>query len=173
MQYNTSYNENIYSFVNNINTHDGGTHEEGVKRALTRVINNYARKTNMLKEKDDALTGDDVKEGLTMIISCKHPNPQFEGQTKGRLGNSEVRKLADNVFSQGFERFLMENPEDAKVIVGKAMLACRARNAARKAREITRKSDLATTNFFGKLSDCKSKDPKIVPVEVQKREETQ
>ncbi len=161
MQYNTSYNENIYSFVNNINTHDGGTHEEGVKRALTRVINNYARKTNMLKEKDDALTGDDVKEGLTMIISCKHPNPQFEGQTKGRLGNSEVRKLADNVFSQGFDRFLMENPEDAKAIVGKAMLACRARNAARKAREITRKSDLATTNFFGKLSDCKSKDPKV------------
>ena len=161
MQYNSSYNENIYSFVNNINTHDGGTHEDGVKRALTRVINSYARKTGILKEKDDSLTGDDVKEGLTMIISCKHPNPQFEGQTKGRLGNSEVRKLADNVFSQGFERFLMENPEDAKIIVNKAMLACRARNAARKAREITRKSDLATTNFFGKLSDCKSKDPKV------------
>ena len=161
MQYNTGYNENIYSFVNNINTHDGGTHEEGVRRALTRVINNYARKNNILKEKDDSLTGDDVKEGLTMIISCKHPNPQFEGQTKGRLGNSEVRKLADSIFSQGFERFLLENPEDAKTIVSKAMLACRARNAARKAREITRKSDLATTNFFGKLSDCKSKDPKI------------
>ena len=161
MQYNSSYNENIYSFVNNINTHDGGTHEDGVKRALTRVINSYARKTGILKEKDDSLTGDDVKEGLTMIISCKHPNPQFEGQTKGRLGNSEVRKLADNVFSQGFERFLMENPEDAKIIVNKAMLACRARNAARKAREITRKSDLATTIFFGKLSDCKSKDPKV------------
>jgi len=161
MQYNSSYNDNIYSFVNNINTHDGGTHEEGVKRALTRVINSYARKTNILKEKDDSLTGDDVKEGLTMIVSCKHPNPQFEGQTKGRLGNSEVRKLADNVFSQGFERFLMENPEEAKIIVNKAMLACRARNAARKAREITRKSDLATTNFFGKLSDCKSKDPKV------------
>ena len=161
MQYNTSYNDNIYSFVNNINTHDGGTHEEGVRRALTRVINNYARKANILKEKDDSLTGDDVKEGLTMIISCKHPNPQFEGQTKGRLGNSEVRKLADSVFSQGFERFLMENPEDAKIIINKAMLACRARNAARKAREITRKSDLATTNFFGKLSDCKSKDPKV------------
>ena len=160
MQYNTSYNDNIYSFVNNINTHDGGTHEEGVRRALTRVINNYARKTNMLKEKDESLTGDDVKEGLTMIISCKHPNPQFEGQTKGRLGNSEVRKIADNVFSQGFERFLMENPEEAKLIVGKAMLACRARNAAKKAREITRKSDLAVTNFFGKLCDCKSKDPK-------------
>ena len=161
MQYNSGYNDNIYSFVNNINTHDGGTHEEGVKRALTRVINAYARKNNILKEKDESLTGDDVKEGLTMIISCKHPNPQFEGQTKGRLGNSEVRKLADNVFSQGFERFLLENPEEAKTIVNKAMLACRARNAARKAREITRKSDLATTNFFGKLSDCKSKDPKV------------
>ena len=161
MQYNTGYNENIYSFVNNINTHDGGTHEEGVRRALTRVINNYARKNNILKEKDEALTGDDVKEGLTMIVSCKHPNPQFEGQTKGRLGNSEVRKLADNVFSQGFERFLLENPDDARAIISKAMLACRARNAARKAREITRKSDLATTNFFGKLSDCKSKDPKV------------
>ena len=161
MQYNTGYNENIYSFVNNINTHDGGTHEEGVRRALTRVINNYARKNNILKEKDESLTGDDVKEGLTMIISCKHPNPQFEGQTKGRLGNSEVRKLADSIFSQGFERFLLENPEDAKTIISKAMLACRARNAARKAREITRKSDLATTNFFGKLSDCKSKDPKV------------
>ncbi len=161
LQYNTGYNENIYSFVNNINTHDGGTHEEGVRRALTRVINNYARKYNLLKEKDEPLTGDDVKEGLTMIVSCKHPNPQFEGQTKGRLGNSEVRKLADNVFSEGFERFLLENPDDAKAIVNKAILACHARNAAKRAREITRKSDLATTNFFGKLSDCKSKDPKV------------
>ncbi|MCI8446703.1 MAG: DNA topoisomerase (ATP-hydrolyzing) subunit B [Bacilli bacterium] len=161
LQYNTGYNDNIYSFVNNINTHDGGTHEEGVKRALTRVINNYARKNGILKEKDESLTGDDVKEGLTMIISCKHPNPQFEGQTKGRLGNSEVRKLADNVFSEGFEKFLLENPDEAKKIVEKAMLACRARNAAKKAREITRKSDLAISNFFGKLSDCKSKDPKV------------
>ena len=161
MQYNTGYNENIYSFVNNINTHDGGTHEEGVKRALTRVINSYARKNNILKEKDESLTGDDVKEGLTMIVSCKHPNPQFEGQTKGRLGNSEVRKLADNVFSKGFEKFLLENPDEAKQIVEKAMLACRARNAAKKAREITRKSDLQTTSLgWGKLSDCKSKDPK-------------
>lgn len=132
MQYNNSYNDNIYSFVNNINTHDGGTHEEGVRRALTRVINNYARKTKMLKEKDDGLTQDDVKEGLTMIISCKHPNPQFEGQTKGRLGNSEVRKIADNVFAEGFERFLMEHPTDAKIIVEKAMLASRARSAAKK-----------------------------------------
>ena len=161
LQYNTGYNENIYSFVNNINTHDGGTHEEGVKRALTRVINNYARKNNILKDKDESLTGDDVKEGLTMIVSCKHPNPQFEGQTKGRLGNSEVRKLADNVFSDGFENFLLENPDSARAIIEKAMLACRARNAAKKAREITRKSDLATTNFFGKLSDCKSKDPSV------------
>ena len=95
-----------------------------------------------------------------MIISCKHPNPQFEGQTKGRLGNSEVRKLGDKIFSKGFEKFLLENPNEARVIIEKAMLACRARNAARKAREITRKSDLSTTNFFGKLSDCKSKDPK-------------
>ena len=162
MQYNSGYTDNIYSFVNNINTHDGGTHEEGVKRALTRLVNNYARKTNMLKEKDESLTGEDVKEGLTMIVSCKHPNPQFEGQTKGRLGNSEVRKLADSVFSKGFDRFLMENPNEAKIIVEKAMLASRARSAAKKAREITRKSDLSVnSNFFGKLSDCKSKDAKI------------
>ena len=160
LQYNSGYNDNIYSFVNNINTHDGGTHEEGVRRALTRLINNYAKKTGILKDKDDSLLGDDVKEGLTMIVSCKHPNPQFEGQTKGRLGNSEVRKLADNVFSAGFDRFLMENPEEAKIIVNKAILASRARNAAKKAREITRKSEMSTTNFFGKLSDCKSKDPK-------------
>ena len=161
MQYNDSYNSNIYSFVNNINTHDGGTHEEGVRRALTRLINNYAIKNGMLKEKDENLTNDDVREGLTMIISCKHPNPQFEGQTKGRLGNSEVRKLADNVFSEGFERFLLENPDEAKLIVSKAMLACRARNAAKKAREITRKSEMSNTTFFGKLSDCKSKDPTV------------
>ena len=159
MQYNTSYSDNILSFVNNINTHDGGTHEEGVRRALTRVINSYARKNNILKEKDESLTGDDVKEGLTMIISCKHPNPQFEGQTKGRLGNSEVRKLADSVFAAGFERFLMENPAEAKLIIEKAISACRARNAARKAREASRKSDLSISNFFGKLTDCKSKDP--------------
>ena len=159
MQYNNGYTDNIYSFVNNINTHDGGTHEVGVRRALTRIINNYARKNNILKEKDESLTGDDVKEGLTMIISCKHPNPQFEGQTKGRLGNSEVRKLADSVFSKGFDRFLMENPTDAKIIIDKALLASRARNAAKKAREIERKGDLQRINTFGKLSDCKSKDP--------------
>ncbi len=165
MQYNSGYSDSIYSFVNNINTHDGGTHEEGVRRALTRVINNYARKNNILKEKDDSLTGDDVKEGLTMIVSCKHPNPQFEGQTKGRLGNSEVRKLADNVFSQGFERFLMENPDEARIIVEKTMTAARARVAAKKARELTRrKSDLDVVNFGGKLEDCKEKDPSICEI---------
>jgi len=162
MQYNSSYNESIYSFVNNINTHDGGTHEEGVKRALSRIINNYARKNNILKEKDESLTGDDVKEGLTMIVSCKHPNPQFEGQTKGRLGNSEVRKLADSVFSQGFERFLLENPDCAKLIVEKAMTASRARLAAKRARELTRrKGGLELTNQWGKLADCSSKDPSV------------
>ena len=165
LQYNSGYTDSIYSFVNNINTHDGGTHEEGVRRALTRIINSYARKANILKEKDDALTGEDVKEGLTMIVSCKHPNPQFEGQTKGRLGNSEVRKLADNVFSEGFERFLMENPDEAKIIVEKTMTAARARVAAKKARELTRrKSDLDVVNFGGKLVDCKEKDPSVCEI---------
>ena len=160
MQYNSGYSESIYSFVNNINTHDGGTHEEGVRRALTRIINSYARKANILKEKDDPLTGEDVKEGLTMIVSCKHPNPQFEGQTKGRLGNSEVRKIADSVFAGGFERYLMENPEQARLIVDKTMTAARARVAAKRARELTRrKGDLDTINFGGKLVDCKDKDP--------------
>ncbi len=166
MQYNSGYSDSIYSFVNNINTHDGGTHEEGVRRALTRVINNYARKANILKEKDDSLTGDDVKEGLTMIISCKHPNPQFEGQTKGRLGNSEVRKLADSVFSKGFERFLMENPEEARIIVEKTMTAARARVAAKNARELSRrKGDLdVVSSFGGKLEDCKEKDPALCEI---------
>lgn len=159
MQYNSGYTDNIYSFVNNINTHDGGTHEEGVKRALTRIINNYGKKVNILKEKDDSLTGDDVKEGLTMIVSCKHPNPQFEGQTKGRLGNSEVRKLADNVFANGFDRFLMEHPEEARIIVEKAMTAAKARVAAKKARELTRRKNvLEVSSLPGKLADCSSKD---------------
>jgi len=165
LQYNSGYTDSIYSFVNNINTHEGGTHEEGVKRALTRVINNYGRKANILKEKDASLTGDDVKEGLTMIISCKHPNPQFEGQTKGKLGNSEVRKIADNVFAEGFERFLLENPDTAKIIVEKSMTAARARSAAQKARELTRrKSDLDVINFGGKLVDCKEKDPSVCEI---------
>ncbi len=162
IQYNESYSSNIYSFVNNINTHEGGTHEDGVRLALTRILNKYARSINALKEKDDNLLGDDVKEGITMIISCKHPNPQFEGQTKTKLGNIEVRQIANKIFSEGFERFLMENPNQAKVIVQKAITASHARVAAKRARETTRrKGDLEITNFFGKLTDCKSKDPSV------------
>mgnify|MGYP004672631597 FL=1 len=162
IQYNESYSSNIYSFVNNINTHEGGTHEDGVRIALTRILNKYARSINALKEKDDNLLGDDVKEGITMIISCKHPNPQFEGQTKTKLGNIEVRQVANKIFSEGFERFLMENPNQAKVIVQKAITASHARVAAKRARETTRrKGDLEITNFFGKLTDCKSKDSSI------------
>jgi len=162
MQYNDSYTPNLYSFTNNINTYEGGTHEDGVKNALTRIINNYARNSKMLKEKDEALSGDDCREGLAMIISCKHPDPQFEGQTKTKLGNSEVRKIAGDIFAGGLERFLMENPTVAKVIIEKCMTASRARIAAKKAREATRrKGDLDVTNFFGKLADCKSKDASV------------
>ena len=162
LQYNETYNSSIYSFVNNITTPEGGTHEDGVRRALTRILNRYAQSSGMLKEKDDPLTGDDVREGITMIISVKHPNPQFEGQTKTKLGNSEVRGVADKIFSEAFERFLMENPDQAKVIVDKSMTASRARVAAKKARELTRrKGDLDVTNFYGKLSDCKSKDATV------------
>ena len=159
-QYNEDYNSSLYSFTNNISTHEGGTHEDGVKRALTRIINNYAKNNKILKENDDPLTGEDVREGLTMIVSCKHPDPQFEGQTKTKLGNAEVRKIADDVFSEGLERFLLENPDQARIIIDKSMTASRARLAAKKARELTRrKGDLDVTNFYGKLSDCKSKDP--------------
>ncbi len=165
MQYNTGYTSNIYSFTNNINTHEGGTHEDGVKRALTRIINSYGKKNKFLKDNDAPLTGDDVREGLTMIISCKHPDPQFEGQTKTKLGNSEVRKIADDVFSEGFERFLLENPDEAKLIMEKAMTAARARVAAKKARELTRrKGDLDVINFGGKLVDCKDKDPSVCEI---------
>lgn len=162
MQYNDSYNANVYSFTNNINTYEGGTHEDGVKRALTRIINNYARNNKILKDNDEGFTGDDVREGLTMIISCKHPDPQFEGQTKTKLGNAEVRKIADDVFSEGFERFLMENPNEAKTIMEKVDTAAHARLAAKKARELTRrKSPLDTINTLGKLADCTSKDASI------------
>ncbi|MEG2322638.1 MAG: DNA topoisomerase (ATP-hydrolyzing) subunit B [Bacilli bacterium] len=161
-QYNSGYTSNLYSFTNNINTPEGGTHEDGVKRALTRIINNYARKNKILKEADESLSGDDVREGLTMIISCKHPDPQFEGQTKNKLGNSEVRKIADDVFSEGFERFLLENPEEAKIILEKSLTAARARVAAKKARELTRrKGGLELTNQWGKLTDCSSKDASV------------
>ncbi len=159
LQYNETYNSSIYSFVNNITTPEGGTHEDGVRRALTRILNKYAVNANLMKEKDDSLTGDDVREGITMIISIKHPNPQFEGQTKTKLGNSEVRGIADKIFSEAFERFLMENPDQARIILDKSMTASRARVAAKKARELTRrKGDLDITNFYGKLSDCKSKN---------------
>ena len=162
MQYNDGYNEAVYSYTNNIHTHEGGTHEDGVKRALTRIINNYARSTKMLKDNAPALIGDDVREGLTMIVSCKHPDPQFEGQTKTKLGNIEVRKIADDVFSEGLERYLMENPEIAKRIVEKAMTASRAREAAKKARDLQRKTKdgLDLSNQWGKLTDCTSKDAK-------------
>ena len=160
LQYNETYNSSIYSFVNNINTPEGGTHEDGVRRALTRILNKYATSNGMLKNNDDSLTGDDVKEGLTMIVSIKHPNPQFEGQTKTKLGNSECRGIADRIFSEAFERFLMENPDQAKIIVDKSMTASRAKKKKKRARELTRrKGDLDITNFYGKLSDCKSKDP--------------
>ena len=162
LQYNETYNSSIYSFVNNITTPEGGTHEDVVRRALTRILNKYATNNNLLKEKDDPLTGDDVREGITMIISIKHPNPQFEGQTKTKLGNSEVRGIADKIFSEAFERFLLENPDEARVIIDKSLTASRARVAAKKARELTRrKGDLDVTNFYGKLSDCKSKDATI------------
>ena len=160
MQYNDSYSQSIYSFTNNINTIEGGSHEDGVKTALTRVINNYGKNNKILKDNDDNLTGDDCREGLTMIISCKHPDPQFEGQTKTKLGNVEVKKIASDVFSKGLERYLMENPAVAKTILDKCMTASRARLAAKKARELTRRKgglDLQTT--WGKLTDCSSKDP--------------
>ena len=162
MQYNDGYNEAVYSYTNNIHTQEGGTHEDGVKRALTRIINNYARNAKMLKDNAPALIGDDVREGLTMIISCKHPDPQFEGQTKTKLGNIEVRKIADDVFSEGLQRYLMENPEIAKRIVEKAMTASRAREAAKKARDLQRKTKdgLDLSNQWGKLTDCTSKDAK-------------
>ena len=161
-QYNDGYLSNIYSFVNNIVTPECGTHEEGVRRALTRIINKYAQNNKFLKEKDDPLTGEDVREGLTMIVSCKHPNPQFEGQTKTKLGNSEVRSIADKIFSEQFERFLLENPNEAKMIMDKSLLAARARIAAKKAREITRKpAGLEISSLPGKLADCSSKDPTI------------
>ena len=162
LQYNDGYNATVYSFVNNITTPEGGTHEDGARRALTRVLNKYGISANILKQNDDPLTGDDVREGLTMIISVKHPDPQFEGQTKTKLGNSEVRGVVDKIFSEAFERFLMENPDQAKIILDKAMTASRARVAAKKARELTRrKGDLDITNFYGKLSDCKSKDAAV------------
>ncbi|WP_433959723.1 DNA topoisomerase (ATP-hydrolyzing) subunit B [Cytobacillus horneckiae] len=162
MQYNDSYTSNIYSFANNIHTYEGGTHESGFKTALTRVINDYARKNGIFKENDTNLSGEDVREGLTAIISIKHPDPQFEGQTKTKLGNSEARAAVDTSFSEALEKFLLENPSVARKIVDKGVMAARARMAAKKARELTRrKSALEVSSLPGKLADCSSKDASI------------
>lgn len=162
LQYNDSYTSNIYSFANNINTYEGGTHEAGFKTGLTRVINDYARKNGVFKDGDANLSGEDVREGLTAIISIKHPDPQFEGQTKTKLGNSEARTITDSLFSEALEKFLLENPDSAKKIVEKGLMAARARMAAKKARELTRrKSALEVSSLPGKLADCSSKDPSI------------
>ncbi|MFD0590198.1 DNA topoisomerase (ATP-hydrolyzing) subunit B [Paenibacillus sp. GCM10027627] len=162
LQYNDSYSENIYSFANNINTHEGGTHESGFKSALTRIINEYARKTNLIKDNDSNFSGDDVREGLTAIISVKIPEPQFEGQTKTKLGNSEVRGIVESFFAEKLQEFLEENPSVSRRIVEKGLQAARAREAARKARELTRrKSALEVGSLPGKLADCSSKDAAI------------
>ncbi|RFB35771.1 DNA topoisomerase (ATP-hydrolyzing) subunit B [Brevibacillus sp. VP] len=159
IQYNDSYVSNIYSFANNINTHEGGTHEAGFKAGLTRVINDYSRKFNFLKEKDTNLSGDDVREGITAIISVKISEPQFEGQTKTKLGNSEARSITESVFVERFQEFMEQNPAVAKKVVEKSLMAARAREAARKARELTRrKNALEVSALPGKLADCSSKD---------------
>lgn len=160
IQYNDGFNSNIYSFANNIHTMEGGTHEQGFKTALTRVINDYARKNNLYKESDPNLIGEDVREGLTAIVSIKHSDPQFEGQTKTKLGNSEVSQITNSAFSEKFTQFLFENPRVAKQIVEKGLMASRARIAAKKAREVTRrKNALEVSSLPGKLADCSSKDP--------------
>ncbi|MBR2675435.1 MAG: DNA topoisomerase (ATP-hydrolyzing) subunit B [Solobacterium sp.] len=162
VQYNDGYQANVYTFCNNINTAEGGTHLEGFNAALNRIINKYAREKGFLKEKDDNLTTDDCKEGITAVISAKHPDPQYEGQTKTKLGNSEVRKIVSDIFGAQLERFLLENPDQAKSIIEKAALASQARMAAKKAREITRrKSALEVSSLPGKLADCSSKDRTI------------
>lgn len=162
LQYNSGFTSQLYSFANNIHTHEGGSHEYGFKIALTRVINDYARKNQFLKNSDANLTGDDVREGLTAIVSVKHPDPQFEGQTKTKLGNPEVRAITDALFSESFTKFLYENPDVARMIVEKGLVASRARTAAKKARELTRrKSSLEGSSLPGKLADCSSKDASI------------
>ncbi|MGL5207116.1 MAG: DNA topoisomerase (ATP-hydrolyzing) subunit B [Acidaminococcaceae bacterium] len=159
LQYTDTYSENIYTYVNNINTEEGGTHLSGLKQALTRTINDYARKMNALKEGDENLSGDDVREGLTAVLSLKVRDPQFEGQTKTKLGNSEIRGIVDNMISDGLAEFFEENPAEAKKIVEKSIISARARAAARKARELTRrKSALEISSLPGKLADCSSRD---------------
>ncbi len=165
IQYTDSYNENIFSFVNNINTIEGGTHLVGFKTALTRVINDYAKKYNILKENDVAITGEDIREGITAILSIKIPNPQFEGQTKTKLGNSEVRGIVDNITGEALNSYCEENPKTAKLIVEKSLRSARAREAARKARDLARrKGALDSTTLPGKLADCSEKDPKLCEI---------
>lgn len=159
LQYNDGYTENLYSFANNIDTIEGGTHLVGFKTAITRVINDYAKKFGHIKESDKNLSGDDVREGLTAVVSVKISEPQFEGQTKTKLGNSEVRGVVDSIVADGVGTFLEENPAVGKIIIDKALMAARARDAARKARELTRKSVLERSTLPGKLADCSSKDP--------------
>ena len=160
MQYNESYNPTIFSFCNNIHTHEGGTHEEGFRLAMRRVMNDYARSVKLLKDGQDDLETSDILEGLTAIISIKHPNPQYEGQTKTKLGNSEVRKIVSQVVSESLKRFLLENPKVAETIVNKLRTAATARMAARMAQEnVRRKTGLEVTTLPGKLADCSSKDP--------------
>ena len=159
LQYNDGYTENLYSFANNIDTIEGGTHLVGFKTAITRVINDYAKKFGHIKESDKNLSGDDVREGLTAVVSVKISEPQFEGQTKTKLGNSEVRGVVDSIVTEGVGTFLEENPAVGKIIIDKALMAARARDAARKARELTRKSVLERSTLPGKLADCSSKDP--------------
>lgn len=162
VQYNDGFTSNIYSFANNIHTYEGGTHESGFKTALTRVINDYARKSGLLKDNDTNLSGDDVREGITAIVSIKHSDPQFEGQTKTKLGNSEVRTITDSLFSESFSKFLFENPVVGKTIVEKGLMASRARAAAKKARDLTRrKSALEVSSLPGKLADCSSRNAEI------------
>ncbi|WP_270789698.1 DNA topoisomerase (ATP-hydrolyzing) subunit B [Enterococcus diestrammenae] len=160
MQYTNSYHTNIMSFANNIHTYEGGTHESGFKTALTRVINDYARRQKLMKENDENLSGEDAREGLTAVISIKHPDPQFEGQTKTKLGNSEVRTVVDRLFSEHFMKFLMENPTVGRQIIEKGIVASKARMAAKRAREMTRrKGALEISNLPGKLADCSSNVP--------------
>lgn len=160
LQYNTSYSENIYSFVNNINTEEGGTHLAGFKIALTRAANDFARRQNVLKNADENLSGEDIREGITCVLSLKIREPQFEGQTKTKLGNSEVRGIVDSIVSEGLSEFFEENPAITKKILEKSVMAARAREAARKARELTRrKNALEVSSLPGKLADCSVRDP--------------
>ncbi|MGL4948439.1 MAG: DNA topoisomerase (ATP-hydrolyzing) subunit B [Mycoplasma sp.] len=161
-QYNKTYNNSLHSFCNNINTVEGGTHEEGLRLAITKVINRFALEWKFMKDGDDKVTRDDVVEGLTAIISIKHPNPQYEGQTKGKLGNTEVRQFVNGIVTQIFEKFMLENPAEGKIIVQKAMLAAEARKKSHEAREATRrKSPFEGNSLPGKLADCSSRDPSI------------